>query len=373
METTRIRTVQTKADTNQFIKFQWKIYENNSVWVPPLLMDRKKLLDRKRNPFYKHAESKFFLAERNGHVVGRIGAILNQNHNVEHSENIGFFGFFECIDDQDVANALFAQAERFLKEKGVSAIRGPANPSVNDEYGLLIDGFEHSPTVLMPYNPPYYASLIERAGFTKAKDLYAYIMSQDKVYSERLERVNEALRERHQITIRPLDMKNFKRDVEIIKSIYNLAWAKNWGAVPMTNDEMDALAKDLKPIVVPDLVLFAESHGKTIGFGLSLPDINVALKHNKNGYLIPGLARMFWHRKKINLVRIIALGVLEEYQRSGAVALLFYETAKRAKKLGYDYGEASWVLEDNLKMIRAAEALNGEINKKYRIYEKPIH
>lgn len=365
-----VHPVSSKSALNQFIKFPWSIYNENSYWVPPLLMDRRKLLDKKKNPFYKHADAEFFLAKDGDKIVGRIGAIINHNHNKEHDENIGFFGFFECINDQRVADALFKRAEEYLVSKGVKGIRGPANPSVNDEYGLLIGGFDLSPMILMPYNPPYYAELIERCGYGKAKDLYCYILSQDRVYSEKLERINAALRERHSIQIRTVDMKNFSRDIEIIKEIYNAAWAKNWGAVPMTNEEIDAMAKDLKPIVVPELVLFAESHGKTIGFALSLPDINMALKHNKKGYLIPGLLRLIQYKKKIDSVRIIVLGVLEEYQKTGAAAMLFYETARRAQKLGYQYGEAGWILEDNSKMVRAAEALKGEINKRYRIYEK---
>jgi len=368
----QIRPVRTRKDTTAFIKFLWNIYDGNPHWVPPLIMDRRKLMDRKKNPFYAHADVEFFLAVRNGETVGRIAAIVNHNHNKEHEENIGFFGFFECVDDQEVATALFDEAMKFLRGKGVSAVRGPANPSVNDEYGLLIDGFDLSPTILMPYNPDYYPRLIENYGFRKCKDLMSYHLSQDKVYTERLERVSAALIERHGITIRPMDMKNFDGEVKRVKHIYNAAWAKNWGAVPMTNEEFDALAKDLKPIVEPDLVLFAESRGKTIGFGLSLPDINVALKYNKRGRLLPGLFRLYRHKKEIDTVRIIVLGVLEEYQTSGAAILLFYETAKRAKRLGYGYGEAGWVLEDNMKMVRAAEFLNGTVNKTYRIYELPV-
>ncbi|MBM4169748.1 MAG: hypothetical protein FJ215_11445 [Ignavibacteria bacterium] len=367
-----IRPVRTRKDTATFIKFLWDIYDGNPYWVPPLIMDRKKLMDRTKNPFYKHADTEFFLGTRNGEVVGRIAAIVNHNHNKEHDEHVGFFGFFECIDDQEVASALFDEAMKYLKQKGVTAVRGPANPSVNDEYGLLVEGFDLSPTILMPYNPDYYPRLIEQYGFRKCKDLYSYHLSQKEVYTERLERVTAALVERHGITIRSMEMKDFDHDVEIVKQIYNAAWAKNWGAVPMTDEEIDALAKDLKPIVVPELVLFAESRGKTIGFGLSLPDINVALKHNKRGRLLPGLFRLYVHKKEIDTVRVIVLGVLEEYQASGAAILLFYETARRALKLGYQYGEAGWVLEDNAKMVRAAEFLQGTIVKKYRIYEKSV-
>jgi hypothetical protein len=373
MSTIQIQQVVTSADRNQFIKFLWKIYEGNPYWVPPLLMDRRKLMDKKKNPFYQHAEAEFFLAKRNGEVVGRIAGIVNYNHNKEHNETMGFFGFFECIDDQAVANALFDVAKGFVKSKGATAFRGPANPSVNDEYGLLFEGFNERPTVLMTYNPAYYVRLIEQYGFVKAKDLYAYTLSQETVYTERFERANTLVKTRNSLTIRPIDMKHFERDVAIVKQLYNAAWAKNWGAVPMTDAEIDALAKDLKPVLVPDLILFAESKGKPIGFGLSLPDINVPLWYNRKGRLLPGLFQLYLRKKEINLVRVVVLGVLPEYLNTGAAGVLFYETAVRAKKLGYKYGEASWILEDNVRMVKSAEAMQGKITRRYRIYEMPIH
>jgi GNAT superfamily N-acetyltransferase len=364
-----VRPVLTKGDTNLFIGFLWSIYKDNPSWVPPLVMDRRKLMDTKKNPFYRHADVEFYIAERDGQMVGRIAAIVNHNHNKEHGDQVGFFGFFECVDDQSVANALFDRAKAFLVSKGMKAMRGPANPSVNDEYGLLVEGFDLSPTILMPYNPRYYLTLIENYGFKKAKDLYAYLLSQETVYSDRLERANAIVKKRQGLTIRTMEMKHFDEDVKRIKEVYNKAWAKNWGAVPMTDEEIDALAADLKPIVVPGLVLFAQIQDKTVGFALSIPDINMALKHNKKGALLPGLFHLYTKKKKINLVRIIVLGVLPEYQNTGAAGVLFYETAARAKALGYLFGEASWVLEDNEAMNHSAEVMNGTITKRYRIYE----
>lgn len=356
----------------QFIRFQWEIYRDSPQWVPPLLMDRRKLVDRKKNPFYKHADAEFYLAEKDGAVVGRIAAIVNHNHNKEHSEKVGFFGFFECVNDQAVADALLGQAEKFLRSHGMTAMRGPATPSVNDEYGLLIEGFEFPPVVLMPYNPAYYGTLLEGYGLNKIRDLVSYLLSQDTVMSEKLQRVTQRVRERQGIVIRSLNMKDFDNELERVKVIYNTAWASNWGAVAMTDDEIEAMAADLKQIIVPEVVLFAEKDGKTVGFALSIPDINLALKHNTNGYLLPGIVRLLWHKKKINLVRIIALGVLPEYLNSGIAGVLFYETAARAKPLGYDYGEAGWVLEDNVQMVRSAELMNGKPYKKYRLYEKSL-
>jgi hypothetical protein len=372
MESVAVRPVRTKTDETKFIRFLWKLYKDDPLWVPQLMMDRRKLIDKKKNPFYTHADLELFLAERGGEVVGRIGAIVNRNHNKEHSENIGFFGFFESINDQTVANALFDAGKKYLQSKGVTAMRGPANPSVNDEYGLLVDGFDSSPTVLMTYNPSYYATLHENYGFKKLKDLYAYLLSQDTVYSERFIRFNEIVKQREDLKFRTLDMKHFKEEVDRIKVLYNKAWSRNWGAVPMTDAEFDALATDLKPVVVPELIIIAEAKGKPIGFALSLPDINVALKYNKNGGLLGGLYHLYTKKKHIDLVRIIVLGVIPEQQKTGAAGVLFYETAVRAKRLGYHYGEASWVLEDNIMMNRAAEMMNGKRYKTYRIYEMGI-
>lgn len=372
MSEVSVQPIVTRRDGEVFVRLPWKIYANNPVWIPPLLTDRRKLIDRKRNPFYHHADAEFFLAKRNGETVGRIGAIFNRNHNVEHKENIGFFGFFECIDDPQVSNALFHTAKSWLKSKGATAIRGPANPSVNDEYGLLIDGFEHPPVILMPYNPPYYAGLIERAGLKKIKDLYAYHLVEEKVVSERLQKVVARVNRMDGLTFRSVDMKNFWGEINIIKGVYNKAWQYNWGAVPMTDEEFDALAHYLKPVIDPDLLLVAEYKGEIIGFSLTVPDLNVALKYNRGGRLLPGIIRLFLHKKKINWVRIVVLGVVQEHQKTGAASVLFYETARRGIAKGYSNGEAGWVLEDNVMMNRAAEFLNADRYKTYRIYQADI-
>ena len=372
MSAITVTSVASGSDVKRFIKFVWQIYQDDPHWVPPLLMDRRKLMDKKNNPFYKHAEAEFFLAYRDAQIVGRIAAIVNHHHNKEHNENIGFFGFFECINDQSVADALFEKAVGWLKERGVHAVRGPATPSVNDEYGLLVDGFDKPAVVLMPYNPPYYGALIEKVGFRKIKDLYSYHLSQDNAVSERLERMANVIKQREGLTFRSLNMSDFENEVNRIKTLYNRAWVYNWGAVQMTDEEFAALAKDLKPVVVPDLVILAEYKGEPIGFSLSLPDLNIALKHNKNGYLLPGLYCMMKYKKKIDTVRIIVLGVVRERQKTGAASVLFYETAKRANTLGYKYGDAGWVLDDNVMMNRSAEFLNGKRYKTYRLYEMPI-
>lgn len=364
-----VKPISSRREKNLFIKFPWRIYRDDPVWVPPLLMDRRKLMDTKKNPFYEHADAEFFLAWREGEVVGRIGAIINHNHNKEHNENIGFFGFFESVNDQHVASALFDTARNWLQARGVTAMRGPASPSVNDEYGLLVEGFDDPPKILMPYNPAYYPGLLEAYGFKKAKDLYAYKVQRENVFSEKFVRVSEIIRQRTGLNIRSLNMKDFAGEIRLLKDLYNRAWQHNWGAVPMNDKEFDALANDIKPVIVPGLVLFAEVNGKPVGFSLSLPDLNIPLRQNKRGWLLPGLIRMMLAKKKIRWVRIIVLGVVPEFRKTGAGGLLLYETGKRGIELGYPFGEASWVLEDNAMMNRAAEFMNGDRYKTYRIYQ----
>ncbi len=341
------------------------------------MLDRMKLIDAKRNPFYQHSEMQLFLAERDGKAVGRIAAITNKAHNDEHGDQAGFFGFFECIDDSIVAKSLFAEAESWLRKHGVTSILGPANPSVNDEYGLLVRGFDRPPVMLMTYNPPYYERLILENGYSSVKDLYAWLLSQKSSRTEKLERVVKAMRDRHKIAVRAIDTHRFNEDVATIKRIYNAAWEKNWGFVPMTDAEIDFLAADLKQVYDPNLVLFAEIGGEIAGFALSIPDINQSFHAGPkipSGILnLPvGVFNMLTKKKVIDTVRVITLGVLKEFRGRGVDALLYWETMERAKRAGYAFGEASWVLEDNEPMNRAAQMMNGENYKTYRIFEKQL-
>ncbi|MGE5861701.1 MAG: hypothetical protein ACM34J_14145 [Ignavibacteria bacterium] len=366
----KIRTVKSRSDLKEFIKFPWRIYKDNEYWVPPLIMDRKKMFDKKKNPFYRHAESEFFLAEKNGELAGRIAAIKNDLHNIHHNDNTGFFGFFESINDQQVANALFDTAKDWLKSKGLSSMRGPANPSSNDEYGMLLKGFDDSPRLLMPYNPEYYLDLCEKYGFKKAKDLYAYRVEHDKMMtSEKLKRVAEISRNKYGVTIMQLNMKKFNSELEKVKFVYNKAWEPNWGFVPMTNEEIDAMAKDLKPIVEPSIVLFAEIENKTVGFALVIPDYNFIFK-KLNGRLFPfGFIKLMTQKRKIKWARIIALGVIPEFQKKGIDSILYWEIVNRSYVLGICFGEASWVLEDNEMMKRGLDVMKADVYKKYRMFE----
>ncbi len=368
-----VRAVSGKRDLLRFIKFPWKVYDGNGYWVPPLISDRKKLLDRDRNPFFRHAEMELFLAEKEGEVVGRVGVIVNHLHNSFQSENIGFFGFFESVNDQSVARAMFDSARNWLRYKGVTAMRGPASPSMNDECGLLVEGFEESPTVMMPYNPPYYSDLFEAYGLRKVMDLYAYALYKDRVELGKVLRLADVVRRRQSIEIRSVDMKNFRRDVGIVKEIYNKAWSSNWGFVPLTDEEIDFLADDLKKILDPDFAYFAEVNGKDVGFSLALPDFNQVLKRIPSGRLFPfGLLKFMLYQSKIDNVRLIITGVIKEYQRRGIDAVLYSEILHRAAAKGIYRGEASWILESNEMMKSGLEAMNGVRTKTYRMYEMSI-
>lgn len=370
----KIEKVSGKSGLNSFIKSQWNFYEGDENFVPPLIHDRKKLLNEKKNPFFMHAEIQHFLAKRDSNVIGRITAIINQNHNKTHNDKVGFFGFFECVDEPKVAAALFHEVESWLRERGMDACRGPVNPSMNDESGLLIDGFDLPPVLLMTYNPPYYKDLIEGQNYKKAKDLYAYHLTNGEYISERMERMQEAIIRRYDLKIRKIDFKNnFKKDVESLKEIYNAAWQPNWGFVKITDEEFDFLAADLKTFAVEDYVLLLESKGKLAGFSLGLPDLNQVLIHNKKGSLLGAAYHLFTKKKLIDTMRILILGVLPEFQGKGFDSVLYYEVGKRSQPLGIEYGEASWILEDNEAMKKGAtEIMKGVHYKTYRIFEKPI-
>jgi len=372
----QIVPVQNHKDLVKFIKSQWLFYKDDPYFVPPLIADRLKLFDREKNPFFKHSEMQEFLAYRNSNIVGRIAAIKNDNHNLTHNDKVGFFGFFESINDQEVANALFSEVEQWLAKRGLDTIRGPENPSQNDEIGLLIEGFDSPPMVLMEYNPPYYIDLIKNSGFNLAMTLYAWLLDANNYMTEKLERLQKIVRERYKITIRTVNFKNkkqFKKDVDTLKYIYNMAWEKNWGFVKMTDEEFDFLVADLKQVADPNLALICEIDGKPAGLALGIPDINQILIYNKKGSMLGAAWNFMTKSKKINQMRIIILGVLKEYRNTGADSVLYYEISKRAIARGITKAEASWVLEINQEMNRALQqTIVGTLYKKYGLYEKPI-
>jgi len=383
-----VEVAQDPAVLREFIRLPWRIYRGDPYWVPPLLIDVEKLLDRKRHPFHRHAEVEYFVARRAataranqvpgshsggrpGEVIGRIAAIVNHEHNRVHQEQTGFFGFFESIDDHRVTAALLNAAASWLRERGMERMRGPANFSSNEEWGLLIDGFDSSPMVMMTYNPRYYADHLERCGLAKAKDVVAYSLGVANL-PERLMATLRRIHLQSKVTVRKLNMKRFDAEVGIVRTLYNQAWERNWGFVPMTEAEIDHMARELKPVVDPDLVLFAEVEGKPIGFALALPNAYQALRR-ANGRLLPfGLIRILLESRRIRHLRVLTLGVLPQYRNLGADALLYLGLCDSAAAKGYVGSELSWILEDNLLMRRAIERFGARVYKSYRLYERPL-
>lgn len=372
-----VREVVTPRDLARFIDFAYRHYESDPVWVPPLRRDVHKLLTRAGNPFFEHAEAAYFLCERGSEVVGRIAAIENRLHNQVHGDRVGFFGFYEAVDDHEVARRLVDAAASWCGARGLSVLRGPASFSVNHECGLLVENFTAPPTFMMPYNPPYYVAQLEAAGFITAKNLLVYQggdENQLRPVPDRLTRGTDVIRRRQGITLRALDLNRYSAEVEQIKALYNGAWEKNWGFVPMTDREIDVMAEEFRPVVVPDLVPFAIKDDKVIGFALALPDLNVALRANRGGGFLGGALRILWYSKlsKIHRARILLLGILPEFRGIGVDAMLYHWIWTKAGGLGYWWGEAGWILEDNPAMNQGLIKMGFEVYRKYRFYDRPI-
>ena len=364
-----IKEVADKHDLKRFITLPWKIYRGNPYWVPPLISEEKKLLSPEHNPFWKHAERALFIALRGDDTVGRIAAIEDRDFIAYHKEQTGYFGFFECLDDQEAAGSLLSAAEVWLKERGLKKMIGPLNPSTNAICGLLLEGYNSPPKLMMPYTLPYYHPLLEGRGLTKARDLLAYRIPVPEKMNPRLEKVADLLRKRG-LNVRNIRMKEFHQELKLVREIYNSAWSKNWGFVPITETEIEHMAKELKPLIVPELVFFAEYRGKPVGFYLVLPDYNQVIKqmNGKKGPL--QILKFLLGRRKITDIRLMMAGIEEEYQKKGLDGLLYLESARAARDLGYKDSEISWLLEDNILVIRAAEMMGGTLYKKYRIYQK---
>ena len=367
-----ITEVVSKQDSTDFLQLPWKIYKDNEYWVPPLLNEVVETLDLGENPFWTHARMKMFIARRNNEVVGRIAAITDDNHIKFHEEQTGFFGFFECIDDQEVATGLWDNVKAWLKEQGMETMRGPVNPSMNDENAFLLEGFDLPPTVMMQYTQEYYLKLAEDYGFNKAKDLLAFIKYAKDGIPPRIEKMINRVRERTGVVTRPFNMKKFERDAEILKGLYNAAWEKNWGFVPMTDDEMNLAAKKLKQFADPDLVLFAEIDGEAVGVTVTVPDINQVLKRLNGKLGLIEMLKFVYYKKKIKGVRSLIGGVKKEFRESGIIAVLYYDTEKAGARHGYEWCELGWNLEDNDLINKFDTAIGGKVYKKYRIYEIAI-
>ncbi len=368
-----VTTAESKRDLMAFIKLPWRLYQSNPNWVPPLVNDQKTLLSQEKNPFFQHAHAQLFLAIESGTVVGRIAAIHDPAYIAFQSESVGFFGFYESVDDQAVADALFAAARKWLSDRGVAVMRGPTNPSTNDTLGLLVDAFDQPPTVMMPYNHDYYPRLFEGAGLVKAKDLYAYWLGEDRMQIDRLDRFVELLTKRHNLRLRPVNLKRLDVELPIFKEIYNDAWEKNWGFVPWTDAEIEHLGDELAPVADPELIMFAYKDDTPVGFSLSLPDLHQALIHVKSGRLFPfGLLKLLYWSKRVNQVRVLAMGIRKQYRNLGIDALFYHRTFRYAETKGRQRGECSWILEDNTAMNAAMEKMGAYVYKTYRMYDQAL-
>ncbi len=378
MQAIGVTEARSRADRDAFIKFPWKIYGNDPAWVPPLIIERKTFLDRKKHPFFEHGDAALFLACRGSEIVGRIMASDDPNYNALHRTNVGCFGLFESINDGAVAAALFRAAAGWLRARGRDEIMGPIDYSTNYMCGLLIEGFDHPPTVLTSHNPPFYAALIESCGFEKVKDFYAWWLPNRTEALVRLRRFADRVTKRQKAAIRPADLSRIGEESGRIREVYNSAWCNNWGFVPFTPEEFEFMARELKPIVEADFVLIAEMDGKPAGFILCVPDINVAIRHVKDGRLtrfgLPiGLVKLFYHKRRIKTVRLVALGIVPEFRRHGIAEMLVLRAIESVMvQRGFTAGECSLVLEDNHLMNRFLAAIGADKYKTYRIYRRRL-
>jgi GNAT superfamily N-acetyltransferase len=369
LEAVKVVAVGDRGGLKEFIELPYTLYRHDAFWVPPLRIAVKELLDRKKHPFYANADAEFYVAKQNGRVVGRIAAIVDRAHNRFHEESAGFFGFFECVNDAAVAEALLTRARQWCEDRGAKFLRGPVSPSTNYECGLLIDGFDSSPMVMMPYNFRYYPELMDRAGLVKAKDLLAYKSNANTIDMGKIGRVADRVLAKQGVKVRPIDMKNFQREVERVWDVYGRAWERNWGFVPMSKEEFLLMGKEMKQILKPELVLMGEIGDRLVGFALALPDINFALKPARGNLLPTGLLKILYYQRLIRNVRVLALGVEKEYQSSGLGAAFYATLVRNARTLGFGDCEMSWILEDNTLMNRALEVMGARRYKTYRIYD----
>ena len=373
-----ILPVERNRRLSEFIDVPWRIpaIADHPAWVPPLRMMVKDLVDTKADPFYRRAERQLWLAYRDGKPVGRVGAIENRAHNEFHGDRVGFFGFFESIDDPEVARRLLDVAAEWLQRRGLTAMRGPMNPSTNHDCGVLIDGFDEHPVFLTSWNPPYYDALLQNAGLGVAKDLVGYWLPYGEAGFQvppRVEALAARAKERAKLTFRDIDPKRYWDEVELCWQIYNSAWERNWGFVPMTRDEFMFQAKGLKPLLLPQFAFIAEINGEPAGFMLCVPDFNQILKRNRSGRLFPfGLLKILTGKSKLRTGRIMALGIKEQFRSGSILPVFMHESLRRAVAYGSTGAEASWILEENQQMRQPIDAWGGRVYRKWRIYERAL-
>ncbi len=359
----------------RFLKVSYGIYRDDPNWVAPLLLDLKKVFTD-ANPLFEHAVMQLWIATRGGQDVGRIAGIIDHNHNREAKEPAAFFGFFESVNDPAVSKRLFETVCGWAREAGLPRVLGPMNPTTNDECGLLVEGFDSPPVLMMTYNPRYYVALVEAEGFRKAKDLLAFHMDLAKIPMDRLGRIAAKIRQRNpNLTFRPVRRKTLQQDLAKVKEVYNAAWEANWGFVPMTDAEVDFMAARLKPLLMEGLIWLAEAGAEPVGFLLALPDYNVALQPLRGRLLTPkvlGFIPYLLGWKCPPRTRVITLGMKESYRGKGLESAMLIEGLRVGIEAGVRESEASWILEDNVMMCRVLEAIGGRVYKTYRLYERQV-
>lgn len=370
-----VRRVASRSDLKEFIDFPFRLYRESEYWVPPLRRDVAHLLHPRKNPFFEHGDIIPFLARNNaGVVVGRIAAVINGMHLKKYDDAVGFFGFFECVEDQGVADQLIQVAERELRTRGLRAMRGPTNPSLNDTAGLLVNGFEREPAVLMPYNHPYYEQFLLSSGFERVMTMWAYYVHKKYVQTEKMKRGVDLVHRRVPgLRVRTIDMSRFDEEARVILDIYNEGWSDNWGHVPMTEREFAHLAKEMKQIVDPSIVFLIEDDTGPVAFSITLPNLNQALRHVRDGRLLPtGLPKLLAYAKFgcVYECRTLLMGVRRKYRGRGLDAVMNLATISEGPKHGYDASELSWVLETNAAMKNAAIALGAVVDKEYALFER---
>ena len=370
-----VQPVDSPGDVEQYIRFPFELYRGFPHWVPPLLMERRDFLNPRKNPVYEYAEVQPFLARRGSSVVGTITALRNPRFGEFHPRegHIGFFGLYECERDVETSRALFTAAAEWLESRGLSVMRGPTNFTTNDVLGLLVEGFDEDPAILMPYNPPYYAQQFDAFGLSKVKDLFALEVSADE-YRGQLEPLARKVLLRGRVTVRPVDLKRWHEELAFVRHCYNEAWADNWGFVPWTDRELEVLAKELKPLIDPRLALVGEVDGESAAILIAVPDANEALKLAR-GLLFPfGLIKILWRLKVAGCqrVRVLALGVLPKYRRLGLDGLLIQRTIENGVPLGYRRAEVGWILEDNEAILQPLTHIDARRTKVYRIYDRAL-
>jgi hypothetical protein len=363
--------------TARFVDVPWRIFSGNgSLWIPPLRAVVRDALDQRRNPFYRNAERALFLAERGGRLVGRVAAIENRAHNRHHQDRVGFFGFFDCENDPEAAEALLSSAEGWLAGRGLTVVRGPTSPSMNHESGLLVDGFEAPAVIMTTWNPSYYGSLVEQAGYVTAQDLLGYYIPAggDRLaVPDRVRRLAERTKRRTRVTFRRLDVGVLEHEARKILDLYCDAWSGNWGFVPPGWDEFWHTAKDLKSVLIPDFSFVAEVDGEIVGFMMVARDINRVLQHVPSGRLWPiSVLRLLMGLPKVSRGRIVLFGLRREYRHRGLFPLFAYEAARRAQEIDFEGAEASWILDDNEALTTPLQAMGLSPYKRWRIYEKEL-